>query len=152
VFTKLPRALRWFDNADQYVDRNTDTYKAVAESGIWNRYCWLAWRNPLNYFGYIYLGVLLDGLIIVKQDTPAINGRDVGDATDCVPGLYYTECTVKNKTYFEYYYIKTYTLFGQKKCFRFRMGHKLQHPQENIGKHCQFVMVISPYHSYSGVQ
>jgi hypothetical protein len=47
----LPTYLKWFDNADQYVGRDTSTYEQVVKSDWFNRYVWLAYRNPINAFG-----------------------------------------------------------------------------------------------------
>lgn len=144
---QLPKDLRWFDSADSYVGRDTSVYDAVRSSGIWNRYVWLAFRNPLNYFGYKILGIHPQTSIEAIYEP--IPGLDIGDTTH--PGLYSAEALIDNKRYFEYYLIYQYKRFP-KYCFRFRMGHKLKYIKENqLNSYIQWVMVISPLHSYTGV-
>src|ERR1043165_4732976 len=87
---ELPYVLRWFDNADLYVGRDTSTYLKVFGTGVWGLYVWLAWRNPLNYFGYKVLGQIIPHNVLISQRL-YIDGdplRDkVGDATDCRQGF-----------------------------------------------------------------
>lgn len=145
---ELPKYLRWFDNADMYVNRDTSTYMSVIQQGYWARYCWLAWRNPLNYFGYAVLGLVLNQPVFQTVYT-GMDSLQVSDGVNGKPGLLYSEVVQDKKIYFEYYYIKKYIILGQTKCFRFRMGYKFGRAQ--YMKRVQFVMVISPYHSYDGV-
>lgn len=142
---KLPYLLRWFDNADQYIGRDVSTYLGVFGSGYSNLLYWLTLRNPLNYFGYVILGVQIKEPInqVLYTDLETI---DVSDATGGRPGLFYTDIIQDGKTYYEYYYIYKYSAT---KCFRFRMGHKLGLLLK--AKHAQFVGVLSPYHSYNGI-
>src|SRR6185503_19026858 len=114
---RLPACLKWFDNADYYVDRDTSTYDAVCQSGWWNRYCWLAWRNPINYFGYVVLGLrVIEPLVLIDK----IGNQSVSD--NGTTGLYYAEYEMDSKVYYEYYYIHKWSAT---KCLRFRMGHKI---------------------------
>ena len=136
---KLPYFLRWFDNADQYVGRDTSTYIRVFNSGYYNLYTWLAWRNPLNYFGYTKLGV-------INTTNNTLPDDNIGDATGLQEGTRNITVTIDGKEYFEYYYIKKY---GTNKCVRIRMGWKLAGTEP--GQISQWVFVISPYHSYKGV-
>lgn len=142
----LPKILKWFDNADQYVGRDTSTYMAVRNSGIWNNYCWLAWRNPLNYFGYQVLGYQVGYGPVQIMHTPqgSENTTDKGKE-----GFFYTEVTEEHYPgiHYEYYWIKKYQWFnGETRCFRLRIGHKMGIVQD--GDFCQFVFVISPFHSF----
>ncbi len=144
----LPSLLRWFDGADQYVGRDTSVYDGVRKQGPWASYVWLAWRNPLNYFGYKVLGLDIQEIGETISDTPAWP-VEIGDGTGQSPGLFHAEYIINGKVYYEYYYIFKYT---QKLCLRFRMGHKLGHRvQLTKGRHVQFVGVISPFHSYDGI-
>ena len=145
--TMLPLALKWFDCVDSYVGRNTDTYLAVIAQGWWARYCWLAWRNPCNYFGYVILGTILTAPISQTIHT-SIESEAVSDGTGGIPGLFYTEVEANGKTYYEYYYIKKYTSFGTPKCLRIRIGYKLGLAKP--GDNAEQVFVISPWHSYNG--
>lgn len=144
----LPRALRWFDNADQFNGRDTSVYKSVIQQGIRYQYYWLVLRNPLNYFGYFVLGLTINANFTQRILHNAPDG-EVGDATNCVPGLFYTEVEMEGKTYYEYYYIKTYTIGSTVRCLRVRIGHKFG-DDVSYGQHTQFVGLISPWHSYSG--
>lgn len=139
----LPKFLRWFDNADSFVGRDDSTYLVVRATGPWNTYCWLAWRNPLNYFGYVVLGIKFT---TEAQQTiySGINSINVGDTTQA--GFFYTEVEQDGSTYYEYYWIK---LYNTTTCFRFRMGHKIGLLSKQ-NQFCEYVGIISPYHSYTG--
>lgn len=134
---KLPYLLRWYDNVDQYIGRDTSTYLAVFGSGVLNLYTWLAFRNPLNYFGWMILGVMSD------QD---IADDNIGDSTGCIEGTRHIEVTINNKSYYEYYYIKK---LNSTHCIRIRIGWKLC--DTKAGQIAQWVFVISPWHSYNGI-
>lgn len=134
---KLPAFLKWFDSADLYEEfgRDPETYvEKVAPLGWWERYKWLALRNPLNYFGYKVLGYR------AKTDIP---GSPVGDNTGKEPGLSVIEL---DDGVYEYYLIYRY---ADKLCFRFRMGHKLQDTKQ--GELAQWVFVVQPFKTYDGV-
>jgi len=152
---KLPRVLRWFDSADPFVGRDTSVIDRLNDypetspyfrySAYWTRYNWLAWRNPLNYFGYKYLGYYFTG-----QEKYKITGNpDVGDSRGSSPGLKIIEVKVDGivKAY-EYYYIHKWS---DTTCFRFRLGVKIGDWNNPKGTFAQGVFVISPYKSYSGV-
>ncbi len=134
---KLPKLFRWFDNADIYEEfgRNPITYfKDVVPSGVWYRYYWLAFRNPLNYFGYKVLGW--------KADIN-IPGSAVGDSSGDHAGIF--RITHIPPVY-EYYLIHKWSAT---KCLRFRLGWKLQNTK--CGEWCQWVLVFQPYRSYGGI-
>jgi hypothetical protein len=137
--SSLPRVFRWFDNADIYPEfnRNPITYlKDVIPKGVLYRYYWLALRNPLNYFGYKILGWKSDRDIVASI---------IGDSANKRPGYDYIEVNDKGSHY-EYYYIHKW---NSTHCFRFRMGWKLQ--DTKVGDWVQWVLVIQPYKSYSGI-
>ncbi len=143
---KLPRLLRWFDNADQYIGRDTSTYIGVVDSGKLNQYLWLAFRNPINYFGYRVLGVCPQTAIEAIYETQ--NTTTVGDTSS--EGFYHCEAVIDGIRRSEYYLVKAYP--GKKTCFRFRMGHKIQRLNSNpIGSYIQYVFCIQPYKSYTGL-
>lgn len=152
----LPSWLKWFDCADFYVGRDTSTYvNKIIPQGWWIRYCWLAWRNPINYFSYKYLGFLLEppykSLTYIKIPE---SEHDIGDSSQDIEGFYYQEIEVNSKVYYEYYYIYVYTIpfTSIQKCIRFRMGWKLgQNIYAKYG-HVQDVFVISPFHTFSGIK
>jgi hypothetical protein len=129
---KLPRLFRWFDSADPFVGRDTSVIDKVSTDGWYARYTWLAWRNPLNYFGYKVLGF---------QSKEAIPSIAIGNTSDAHPGKYYLE----SQGHYEYCLIH---LWSPTKCFRFRMGHKLN--KTKVGDWVQRVGVIQPYIDFSG--
>jgi hypothetical protein len=134
---KLPYFLRWFDNADVYdaFGRNSVTYTdIVLTKSCMYRYYWLAFRNPLNYFGYKILGFKSD------IDIPESH---VGDSVGKTEGWSYIE--LSNGTY-EYYLIHKW---NSTHCLRFRMGWKLQDTKK--GDWVQWVLVLQPYRSYGGL-
>lgn len=145
----LPKYLRWFDNADQYIQRDTSTYFAVRDSGILNMYYWLSIRNPLNYFGYMILGFKQSDSLTTQTFYTGFSSVDVGDSPGKHSGLLYSELNHDNKIYYEYYYINKYVLFDTTYCFRFRLGHKLGFVKPT-DEYIQYVTVISPFHSYNG--
>ncbi len=141
--SKLPWYLKWYDNADIYIGRDASTYMAVVDLGWKVRYQWLAFRNPLNYFGYVVLGMRITDKVLVSSGNMKYT---VGDSFGKVPGFLWTETT---EGYYEYYYIHKWS---EELCFRFRMGHKIGQPESNsIGSSAQWVMAIQPLKSYSGV-
>jgi hypothetical protein len=144
--TRLPYYLRWFDCADFYIGRDTSTYENIIKTGAWNRYTWLAWRNPTNYFEYVVLGVKVDYSLYLIE-TNDINGK-VGDSTGDHAGYRYTEMALGDKVIYEYSYIKKWS---DKTCLRFRMGYKIGSVKSNkLGSWIQQCLVLSPYKSYSG--
>ena len=150
---KLPFLLRWFDGADQYFGRNTEVYDKVMRGNAWQKYCWLAWRNPLNYFGYRYLGFKIsDKAEIVLDSRIANNSRlQVGDGVNKCPGTVYIEIDSNGSKYFEFYKIVKYSFFGSTKCLRIRFGWKIGQDRPIESGYCQWVFVISPFHSYNGI-
>lgn len=143
----LPYCLRWFDCADFYFDRDTSTYLKVIEQGKWARYCWLAWRNPINYFNYKYMGFYMDDKATIVGGILWDISQKVGDATGCVPGYFHIEVLCSGKIYYEYYYILKYS---DTTCLRFRMGWKIGQNPILVPGYVQDVFVVAPYKSYSG--
>jgi hypothetical protein len=152
---KLPAVLRWFDSADPYVGRDTsvitqlnqnpETSKYFFVNKILTKYNWLAFRNPINYFSYKYLGFQWDSPTLVTTS----GSSKVGDSAGKVPGLYYIEVIQNDRTHYEYYFI--YKL-SSTRCIRARMGHKIgQFESNKKGDYVQQVLVIQPFKSYSGV-
>lgn len=146
--SQFPACFRWFDSADQYCGRDTSTYDAIRDSGIWNWYCWVGWRNPLNYFGYKVLGYNVESISLITAYCDA-NFRlgEIGDTKHV--GFIYSEFLINGSTLYEYYWVKAYNFRGTEKCIRFRMGYKLDVPV--IGEWCQEVFVIQPFHAFTGV-
>lgn len=151
--TKLPALFRWFDNVDGYIGRDTSVFDAVCAQGWWARYCWMAWRNPINYFGYMYLGFqFTSGGKYLSVDPSQFN---VGDTSQA--GFRYIEyeqndtsidaIMLGGKIYYEYCYIKKWSAT---KCLRFRFGWKIVNNSNPIGSYCQWVFVFQPHKAYTG--
>lgn len=142
---KLPFLFRWYDNVDSYIGRDTSVYEAVCAKGWWARYCWMAWRNPINYAGYKLFGFQFtpDGFYS-KVDSTQFS---VGDTS--APGFRFIEYRQAEdvKPYYEYYLIKKWSAT---KCLRFRFGWKIANVSNPIGSYCQWVMVFQPWKDYSG--
>jgi hypothetical protein len=135
----LPYYLRWFDSADPYIGRDITVITRINKEGYWSKYCWLSLRNPINYFGYKYLGYVFT----VHEKYKVRGSLDVGDSTNDIPGLKIIELA---SGIYEYLYVAR---IGSSACFYFRMGHKIGDLRNKPGSWCQQVFTIS-YRSYSG--
>lgn len=149
---QLPTVLKWFDCADWYVNRNTSSITKVIEGGWFNWYYYISIRNPLNYFSYVILGVKIESIEskLVQNRFYSDNVKrplEVGDTKNA--GFQVGEYIINGKTYYEYYLVQTYEIFGKIKCLRVRFGHKLGFNPE-IGNYYEYVTVLSPYHTYTG--
>lgn len=153
---KLPVWLKWVDNADIWVGRDPYTYLLVCRDGWWARYCWLAWRNPLNYFGYVVQGADIKEVLSTKSVTVYSGDVDItkprqlpqiGDSHSKAPGFFHREVETLDGNLYEYYYIHRWSAT---KCFRFRMGYKLGQDADCKGP-TQAVFVIQPWKSYTGL-
>ncbi len=142
---KLPWFCRWWDNADLYTARNTTSYKEICLRGKWTRYCWLAFRNPMNYFDYAYLGLKWFGNEVYTHYDPKNN--DVGDGTRS--GFKYIEVVHGREVYYEYYLIYQFP-FWPEKCFRYRMGWKIGDNNNKPFTISQWCLVIAPFFPYTG--
>lgn len=148
---RLPAWLRWFDNADIYPQsgRDSSTYRKVASGPKYGRYTWLAWRNPINYFSYFYLGIepcIHVNLIEHRTTQPT----PIGDGIDHHGGHMYVFYLMDGQPAYEYYSVIPYTLFGMRLCVRFRMGHKFGGPDQARGEWVQEVFVFNPVQPYEG--
>ncbi len=98
---------------------------------LYNRYVWLAWRNPVNYFKYAVLGFKLEGETILRHE---IGDTEVNTGVDSPRGLYFVIAEVEGKTRHQVKYVKEYNLkvripalkidFTRRLAFRLRFGHK----------------------------
>lgn len=103
---------------------------------FWQKYTWLAFRNPTFNSSKYFISFIASG----TQTT--IGNRNV--ARDREAGYFYT----KDRWAWDIQLVKKYR-FNHKKCFHFRCGWKLN--RKSFGEHCQFVFMISPYKTYSGI-
>ena len=143
---KLPRAFKWFDSFDLYSDRDRSVYRSIIAQGPFKQYCWLALRNPLNYFGYVVLGFKFNRGELYYYGQGDIN---VGDSAGKGPGLLIMELrnrTTETTEAYEYYFIHRWSAT---KCFRFRLGYKIGLSNQD-GMYIQQVLVCQLYKSYSG--
>jgi len=158
---RLPYLVRWFDIVDDYIGRDTSVIQKIYAGGWWDRYVYCGWRNSVNYFDYMFLGLRWDGRERYTRYNPAES--DIGDGFGQRTGLRYISvereghlCTCSgqphliNKHYFEYYFIYQYP-FAKKVCFRFRLGWKIKDRINLAGTVSQWVFVISPWKRYDGV-
>lgn len=166
---KLPRCLRWFDSADPFVGRDTSVIKSINNGTstyyphvrlpsnsflrtlvlAWDKYRWLAWRNPINYFQYSVLGfrayIMGEEAHIIKYLDPKDVGKSIGDHAVDAPGYMYIEQRINNSLYYEYYAIIPIKYpFLKKRVLRFRLGYKLSNT--NPGDWVQEVLTVNPIH------
>lgn len=151
----LPLYLRWLDSADPYIGRDTTVITRINKGTYWseysslwciwfNKYTWLAFRNPINYFSYRYLSFTWNSPVI----TVFKGSLDVGDSTGDIPGFKYLEVKQDGSTFYEYYFIYK---MNSRHCLRFRLGYKIGNPYRNKkGEIQQEVLVLQPYKSYAG--
>lgn len=142
---QLPYLFRWFDCADFYVNRDTSTYIALVDSGSkWNRYTWLAFRNPINYFDYQYLGYKWTGQEVYT--TYSSIEDTIGDGS--FGGIRHIEV---DSGIYEYYYIKPYRILNLSLCIRFRIGWKIKNMDNPTGKYSQWCLTFNPFQPYTGI-
>lgn len=146
---RLPALFKWWDIVDDYIGRDTSVIKKIYAQGWWARYCYIAWRNPINYFDYVYLGLHWTGKEIYTFYNPSDD--NVGDTTNARPGFRYIEISQGDKIYWEYYLIWLYP-FKQDTCLRFRMGWKIGNNKNPANTVSQWCFVISPFKTFSGVK
>ncbi len=169
----LPKALAWFDN---YGGR-TRGYPAgdglsgdpiyrlyrMAEghtSLLWERYYWLALRNPINHFSYTVLGHLYELGDHVTYHKGALNPNTAMDGgwkilelettkdQFAVIGAPFTpqQLLQFKKVLYEYQYVTSYTLFGRKLCLWFRFGWKIENQgYVRIGEIAEWVFTLNPF-------
>lgn len=140
---RLPKLFRWFDSADPYVGRDTSTFDRVCEKGVWAKYTWLAWRNPINYFEYRWLGLQWLGSEFYLRHNP--DEDNIGDGTKS--GMRYIEVSQNDKRYFEYYLIYQYP-FAPQYCLRFRLGWKIKDLNNSLNSISQWCLVFNPFHPW----
>ena len=146
---RLPALFKWWDIVDDYIGRDTSVIKKIYAQGWWSRYCYIALRNPVNYFDYVHMGLHWTG-----NEIYTLYNKDednIGDGTR--PGFRHIEVVRRNglfdRKFFEYYWIYQYP-FAKHVCFRFRMGWKIADDNNPPGSVSQWCFVISPWHNYTG--
>lgn len=159
----LPTWCKWFDNysgaKEDGLSGDMPYRKARKAAGhtwlFWERYYWLALRNPINYFSYSKLGHIIQWNPTILKWNQKLKGKTAVGVGDIGPhlgqGLLLAELLDSKGLVWEVYWIKAYNLFGFKRCIRFRAGHKMGlshwlHP----AKHLQWVLTINPFQKYTG--
>ena len=128
-----------WDNDDHGIDGESFWEKRTVGWSYWRRcFWWTIVRNPTFNFSKYILGFKSSGKSIFITGTSSI----VGDTK--AEGWYYA----RDRWAWEFYYVKAYSIFGLKRCVRFRAGWKLF--KKDAGEVCQFVFAINPVHPYSG--
>lgn len=142
----LPYLVRWFDNHESYYpgqegqhvdglagpkahrDKNGLTENSSFIKLYWERYRWLALRNPLNYFQYKHLGVLISEAMM-KDYVYSYVGDPYVDGSDPRDGFYKLTFQHKatHKKYFECHRKMTIPFFPNY-YMMIRLGWKIRHP------------------------
>lgn len=110
----------------------------------WSRFrrCfwWLAVRNPTFNSSKYILGFKSHGKarMVAHGDQTLPVGDTKGE------GWYFA----RERWAWEFYFIKAYTLFGTRRCVRFRAGWKILGKED--GEFAQFVFSPNPIHPYTG--
>lgn len=114
--------------------RATDHYRAPTENKYWKEFLWLGFRNTIyNFRKYT---------ISVKVKPYTIEGdKLIGDK---VKGGFYK---VSMGLFWEYYFVKPYTIFNRRMCVRWRVGWKIVGNTERA----EWVFSINPFRKYEGV-
>lgn len=146
---RIPSYLKWLDAADSYLGRDTSVYQAVSNSGKWNRYTWLAWRNPINYFNFAILGFQIKNSITHQYNYQSVEGAQIGNSTGQQPGRQHSEADIDGDIRFQYLLIYRYS---STRCIRFIMGHKIDRTYRlRFGEWIPWRLTFNPFCTYSGI-
>lgn len=113
----------------------TSHYLASTDNKYWKELSWLGLRNPIYNFKLWTLGVIM---------LPSYHFFGDDNIGDKLAGGSYKILMGK---FWEYYYIKPYTIFGSKRCIRLRFGWKLKN---NMFAKAEFVFAFNPWKRYEG--
>lgn len=150
---KLPYMFRWWDIVDAWVGRDTSVIQKIYAKGWWARYVYCAWRNPINYFGYTYLGLHWNGSEIYTKYNPDEDNINTGNET----GFRHIEVVQPpafgvldyDKRYYEYCLVWVYP-FAKPRCLYFRYGWKIVNKDNPTGSTSQWVLTINPFCTFTG--
>ncbi len=104
--------------------------------GYWQEFNWLVLRNPVSNLCFETLAI--------KQDFYKIKCVPVCNIGDKDNEGYYL---IKMGKFWEFHYIKKYTIFGFKKCIRLRAGWRIK---DNENKTASFTFQFNPIKTYRG--
>ena len=110
---------------------------AFPTKGFWQEFNWLVLRNPVNNFHTQTLAVTASPYVINGDET-------IGDK---IAGGFYEVLRLKRFRFWEYYWIKPYSVFGARRCIRVRIGWKLH---DCADSKAAFVFAINPFKKYTG--
>lgn len=102
----------------------------------WEEFNWLVLRNPVNNLHSKYLAIT-QGFYKLDGDS------EIGDKKK---GGFYA---IRMGRFWEYYWIKPYTVFGSRHCIRVRVGWKIH--GNTVGNDSSFVFAVNPWKTYLGV-
>ncbi len=167
----LPKCLAWFDNYNGRIHggypggdglsgdplyRYT-RYMTGHRNLFWERFYWLALRNPANYFSYAVLGhVYTEHAQVTSVEGPQdpeisrgglryIEAVDLGKMPWVIP-FGGREQDFYPISLYEYYYTKYYSIFGKRFYLRFRMGYKIISIMDvHVGRVVQQVFSFNPF-------
>lgn len=167
----LPRMLRWFDNHERYFNDHSnidglagpDYYRAkrnlIATSGffkLWyERWIWLAWRNPINYFFYAVLGAKHEDMagyqrLVLSEPELVEIGTQPEDyaGTETVQFVIFDtdKDTIKYSPYFMWRKVIPYK--NNTRCIDLRIGWKFNSEMDKDVY--QWALVISPFEDFKG--
>lgn len=141
---------KWWDNYESYVLSHDHEFldglagpdyylerENIDLVNYWPRYFarlnWLGVRNPLNYFQYKVIGVVMDTRHVLVVQKPQFVDIDESGGSIHAQTL--------SGTHYEYYYVIPYK-FWKGRALRLRWGHKIT---SSYRLRQQFVFVINPF-------
>lgn len=155
----LPKAFRWWDNGETYFKPEDEPDGLLgpiywrSKRGLldqdklsfgklwWERFNWLALRNPADYFGY-KIGLAVNKKLILAKSA---GNSNVGDHKWSARGRYWqVVINGDGKKYWEYYRVSKYPLIEY--ALRIRWGWKIsRYAKHRDGRVIPFVFSITPF-------
>lgn len=117
--------------------RATDHYLAPTNGSYWKELMWMAWRNPVYNLTAKTLAITLPDPL----EYDFAGDEEIGDK---IAGGFYE---VRLGKFWEFYWIKPYTIFGKKRCVRARIGWKIHN---NTTPTAEIVCAVNPFKEYQG--
>lgn len=134
LLTKWDGSTLFFGNSKW--GRATNHYLVPTNGEYLKELLWMAWRNPVYNLGQHVLSVKMKPwLVVAKGD------ENIGDK---IAGGFYS---LRMGKFWEFYYIKSYTFLGQRRCVRARIGWKISGNTTDL---CEYVFSINPFKDYTG--
>lgn len=109
---------------------------AYPTKGFWEEFNWLVLRNPVNNLHSKTLAVRNSTPIFYKGPSEDISDKTIG-------GLY----MITMGRVWEIYWIKPYSVFGNRRCIRARFGWKIYEDDDALAA---FVFAVNPFKKYLG--